>query len=272
MVKIKKAVGVTVYGTAVVILICAVVFGVTGIRTAVVMSGSMEPAIETGSLIFINGKDTDVKKGDIIAFKSGSLEVVHRIIDVTEDGYVTKGDNNSSADVGILPETCVEGTVMFSIPKVGYAVKWLPSAFGYLSSRDYAGNTMTVGNNRINIIEEFIPPDKLEPAAVIPKKVNIENTGKNPCAVRVSAEFSDSDTAGIAALDVDEEHWEYRNDGYYYYKEILEPGDITHTLINTVTISETAEKNQLKDFELMISAESRNAEVGDDISALSWKI
>ena len=67
-----------------------------GIRPYIVMSGSMEPAILTGSLCFVNtnAEFADVREGDVIAFRSamGTL-VTHRAVAVTEDGVETCGDN-----------------------------------------------------------------------------------------------------------------------------------------------------------------------------------
>ncbi len=141
----------------------------------------------------------------------------------------------------------------------------------YYTATDAADNTMTVGHNAVSIMEEFIPPDKLEPGMVITKKVNVENTGETPCAIRVSAEFSDSMTEEIAELDIDEDHWELRKDGYYYYREILDTGDITHTLFSTVTIADDAEPAELQDFELMIYAESIDAELSDTYTDVRWQ-
>ena len=62
-----------------------------GIVPYVVLSGSMEPTIDTGSLFFINknSKYEDVKEKDIIAFKlSDGTLVTHRAIEITETGIV----------------------------------------------------------------------------------------------------------------------------------------------------------------------------------------
>ena len=72
-----------------------------GIVPYVVLSGSMEPTIETGSVCFIN-KHADydsIKEDDIIAFqmKNGPL-VTHRVVEVTDSGLTTKGDNNTDID------------------------------------------------------------------------------------------------------------------------------------------------------------------------------
>lgn len=161
--------------------------------------------------------------------------------------------------------------ILFVLMAIGVNVAGFTGISAYLTSWDGAQNTMTVGHSAIDVLEEFIPPDKLEPGAVIPKKVNIENTGETPCAVRVSAEFSRSDMEALAELDIDWKYWEKRSDGYYYYKEILDTGDITHTLFNTVTIDGEAEKSQLNSFEIMVYAESVNAEREQSYSAVQWK-
>ena len=104
-----------------------------GIVPYVVLSGSMEPTIDTGSLCFINKNADyeDVKEKDIIAFKlkDGTL-VTHRAIEITETGIVTKGDNNDGADSNQVKKDNFVGKNLFWIPKVGYAVKAFQSTKG----------------------------------------------------------------------------------------------------------------------------------------------
>lgn len=106
---------------------------VFGIVPYVVLSGSMEPTIETGSLCFIN-KNTDfdnVQEKDIIAFKlkDGTL-VTHRAISISYEGIQTKGDNNKNLDGGIVTEKSFVGKNIFWIPKIGYAVVAFQSTKG----------------------------------------------------------------------------------------------------------------------------------------------
>lgn len=104
-----------------------------GIVPYVVLSGSMEPTIDTGSLCFINknSKYEDVKEKDIIAFKlSDGTLVTHRAIEITETGIVTKGDNNDGADSNQVKKDNFVGKNLFWIPKVGYAVKAFQSTKG----------------------------------------------------------------------------------------------------------------------------------------------
>jgi len=104
-----------------------------GIVPYVVLSGSMEPTIDTGSLCFINKNADyeDVKEKDIIAFKlSDGTLVTHRAIEITETGIVTKGDNNDDADSNQVKKENFVGKNLFWIPKVGYAVKAFQSTKG----------------------------------------------------------------------------------------------------------------------------------------------
>ena len=106
---------------------------VCGVVPYVVLSGSMEPTIDTGSLCFINKHTNyeDVKEKDIIAFKlkDGTL-VTHRVAEVTDLGLVTKGDNNKDIDGNKVIKENFVGKNIFWIPKVGYAVKAFQSPKG----------------------------------------------------------------------------------------------------------------------------------------------
>ena len=51
-----------------------------GYKPFIVLSGSMEPSIMTGDMVFVKETDPDsLKVGDVIAYKSGSAVVTHRI-------------------------------------------------------------------------------------------------------------------------------------------------------------------------------------------------
>lgn len=108
---------------AVFILACSLICQIMGLKPVVVLSGSMEPAIKTGSLAFIDTSDRVVCEGDVISFRSGDLLVTHRVVEITGDGYRTKGDNNDTADAGIVKDSSLEGKILFSIPGAGYFLK-----------------------------------------------------------------------------------------------------------------------------------------------------
>ena len=68
-----------------------------GFGTAMVLSGSMEPAIYVDDLILVAQRET-YGVGDVVVYQSGDSLVVHRII-AMEDGLVTtQGDANNTPD------------------------------------------------------------------------------------------------------------------------------------------------------------------------------
>ena len=104
-----------------------------GFTPYVVLSGSMEPEIKTGSICFINRHTSydDIKENDIIAFRlKGGTLVTHRVIDITDEGIITKGDNNEEQDDVITTKNNFVGKNSFWIPKVGYLVVLLQTTKG----------------------------------------------------------------------------------------------------------------------------------------------
>lgn len=96
----------------------------------VIVSGSMEPELPVGSLCMIDCQQKEPEAGDIISYKAGDSVITHRVVEVTDEGYVTKGDANDSKDPGVVKQKQVFGTCAFSIPKAGYAVMFLRSLKG----------------------------------------------------------------------------------------------------------------------------------------------
>ena len=133
---IKKIINVL---TTIIILIGSIflILYICGIIPYVVLSGSMEPSIETGSVCFINKnvKYESVKEKDVIAFKmnDGTL-VTHRAVKIDENGIVTKGDNNKDEDNNLVTNKNYVGKNLFWIPKVGYVVKTFQTTTGKIIS------------------------------------------------------------------------------------------------------------------------------------------
>jgi hypothetical protein len=74
-------------------------------------TGSMNPLMRKGSiLIYVYPKKVAI--GDILIYKNGNESIVHRVINITDEGFVLKGDNNLLADEGIVTEDMIEGEVV----------------------------------------------------------------------------------------------------------------------------------------------------------------
>lgn len=83
-----------------------------GYTTLIVGSGSMQPELMVGDVIIIKECD-NYNKNDIITFNvDNEYLVTHRIIEKNEDHYITKGDNNNSADERIVLEESIEGKLI----------------------------------------------------------------------------------------------------------------------------------------------------------------
>jgi signal peptidase len=108
-------------------------------KVAVVMSGSMAPAIPTGSLAFTGAIATeDIKVGDVIAFNADEKatdSTSHRVMEIINDNglfFRTRGDANESDDPEFVPANKVRGRILFSIPRLG---RLFLSAVGYIKSQ-----------------------------------------------------------------------------------------------------------------------------------------
>jgi len=122
----------------------------TNTPMVVVISGSMEPNLHKGDLLFLKGTDpasiksgsAEGKEGDIIVFDAHlpgwhnppSEPIVHRVISKRYDNgwfFLTKGDANYNHDAAEVPETRILGVVVGKIPYIGW-VKILLTDSGLL--------------------------------------------------------------------------------------------------------------------------------------------
>lgn len=96
-----------------------------GVGASVVLSGSMEPALSVGDLIVIRERE-QYENGDVIVYQNGSMPVVHRIVNISDETVTTCGDANNVND-DPFPVAAIKGEVVAALPRVGYAVWMLKS-------------------------------------------------------------------------------------------------------------------------------------------------
>ena len=94
-----------------------------GYGAAVVLTGSMEPTIHVNDVILVAEQPT-YAENEIAVYQSGSILVVHRILDITDGMVTTKGDANNAPDAPV-ELSAVKGKVVGVIPGVGSIVKIL---------------------------------------------------------------------------------------------------------------------------------------------------
>lgn len=150
------------------VIIAAVTFGSRipalsnmGFRFFSVISGSMEPTIPTGSMLFAGSFNvSELEEGDIITYQKASEDggqpsiVTHRIHEVTSyeqqreytaeelEGqeaepvmvyeFTTKGDANENPDnYTVLPGEIL-GLYQWHVPKLGYLINFIQSPRGFI--------------------------------------------------------------------------------------------------------------------------------------------
>ena len=97
-------------------------------------SGSMTGTLNKGDIAFFekfNGQELEI--GDIIIFKRGKRNIVHRITQVgifnDEYVYITKGDKNKVEDNGYVYQKDIQGIVNYRIKYIGYPSIWIRNLF-----------------------------------------------------------------------------------------------------------------------------------------------
>ena len=111
-----------------------------GCQLYAVISGSMEPAVSVGSLVYVRQVQPEtVQKDDIIAFygtvDSGAV-ILHRVVENrTVDGsFLTKGDANAQPDLSPVRYDRVLGKAERTVPHLGRLAMLLSGTWGKLSA------------------------------------------------------------------------------------------------------------------------------------------
>ena len=118
-------------------VIALVVPRLTGGAALTVVSGSMEPTIPTGSLVFVRPVDpSDVGPGDVITIQPDGRRaryVTHRVVEVLDTrpvSFITKGDANEGVDTEPVPADAVRAEFWFHLAGPGHYRDWIASPHG----------------------------------------------------------------------------------------------------------------------------------------------
>ena len=103
-----------------------------GLSSYVVMSGSMEPDLPVGSLIFVAPEpSSQIRPGDVVTFALTDRVVTHRVVEVRAGVrgplLVTKGDANLDTDADPVQVGTTVGVPRFVVPEIGFAVIYVQS-------------------------------------------------------------------------------------------------------------------------------------------------
>ena len=119
----------------------AVVVGypkVIGAVPLTILTGSMEPTYMPGDIVVVKkiaNPSHEISVGDVVTYQPEANNpdlITHRVISKSLGGaqgavFILQGDNNGAVDDPVLPKQ-IMGKVIYSIPKVGLAAKYVGGA------------------------------------------------------------------------------------------------------------------------------------------------
>lgn len=105
-----------------------------GMKSLAVLSGSMEPGIPVGSIVYVEDVEpSTLQKDDVITYSiSGGTMVTHRVvdIDVENQSIITKGDANEVEDGAPVAFSQVVGKMKMHVPLLGYISIYIRTPLG----------------------------------------------------------------------------------------------------------------------------------------------
>ena len=176
MQKLKKIWGVTSTVLVTLVVICALFLTMSrllGFRVYSVISGSMEPELSVGDLIYVKSVDNieDIAVGDDITFVLNEDLVVatHRVVrvDAEKQHLYTKGIANELEDDAPVHFKNVIGVVKFNIPLLGYVSDFIQNPPGM-----YIAIALGVALMIVVFLPDFVK--KKEPAPATPADVSAQ--------------------------------------------------------------------------------------------------
>ncbi len=113
--------------------------GFFGIGYAVVVSGSMIPALQINDMIFYHAHPGgEYSVGDVIVYRAerpeGEILITHRIVRFENGSVVTLGDANHGNEDEPFPPEKIVGKVVFRIPNAGKLVNFIRTVPGIIIS------------------------------------------------------------------------------------------------------------------------------------------
>ena len=139
-----------------------------GYEAYTVVSGSMEPEIPVGSVIYVQpvAEPREVQEGEVIAFYSNGVVVSHRVVQnqYFYEEFVTKGDANTQEDINSVSYRDLIGRVSYHVPYVGRLMTIYTSSVGklYLLCLAACGVMFNILAGRMRVRQQEQFRDKLE--------------------------------------------------------------------------------------------------------------
>lgn len=177
----------------------------------------------------------------------------------------------------IKTKLCTVSAILITVASIA------GSTLAYFTDSGTAHNVITSGNVKITLQEwadadkttPFEDIDGIMPGMEVTKIAEVKNTGDNTAWIRVQIEKSfDMEEADPSLIVlVIGENWTQGEDGWYYYSEKLEPGEVTEPIFEEVQFAkEMSNEYQNKQANVNVIAQAvQTANNGETVKeALGW--
>lgn len=155
-------------GTAILVAIILVCVPFTlpkilGYQAYTVISGSMEPAISVGSLVYVRSQEPEkIQAGEVIAYLGGrdtNSVITHRVVEnkIADRKFITKGDANQTTDMNAVTYKHLLGKVEYIVPTLGIIAQFLTSITG-----KFAAGFMVVAAILLQVTASLLDKKKAE--------------------------------------------------------------------------------------------------------------
>ena len=155
---------------------------------------------------------------------------------------------------------------------VAIAAVAVGGTLAYFTAEDSETNTFTVGNVAIDLTEpgwEAAGEEEAKgayPGEPLAKDPTVENTGDNPCFVRIEVTNLDQfGNKGDIQYRTDYvlgklgENWALHTDGYFYYTKVLPEGETTDALFDQIVMPTGLEGNEATE-DIVVTAQAVQAQ------------
>jgi signal peptidase len=110
--------------------------GFLGVRPSLLSGNSMNPTLYPGDVVLTRQVPPEsIRVGDIVRFHRDGIDYVHRVTAIQDDDgqlvFTTRGDNNNVDDAPV-PAALVEGRLILTVPKIGWASIYLRQALTWV--------------------------------------------------------------------------------------------------------------------------------------------
>jgi signal peptidase I len=110
----------------VIIYLAIFIPNVWGEKPLVIVSGSMEPILKVGGILYYKSIPLNsFKEGDILVYNIPEHIVSHRVIYHNDDFFITKGDVNNAYDEIVYNNQIMGKSNNWSIPFLGYYASFI---------------------------------------------------------------------------------------------------------------------------------------------------